>query len=278
MPYDAEISRANPTAFLFVVDQSGSMADRWGGGDSKAQFTSEALNRLIYELVTKCAKDEGVRDYFDVGVMGYHGGSARDALGFIGGALLRPISVVSDTPLRVEDRQKQVPDGAGGLVPQSVRFPVWFDPVADGGTPMRAALTMAAEAMAAWCDEHPTAFPPCVIHITDGESTDGDPRTEAEAIRSLGTDNGQVLLCNLHISSAAGARVMFPAALGDGPADAHARGLFEMSSELPELMVQAAESMGYAMRPGARGYGYNGGFEDLIAFFNVGTRPANLAR
>lgn len=32
MPYQAEISRANPGCFLFVIDQSGSMADLVGDG------------------------------------------------------------------------------------------------------------------------------------------------------------------------------------------------------------------------------------------------------
>jgi hypothetical protein len=32
---------------------------------------------------------------------------------------------------------------------------VWFDPASSGGTPMRAALTKAAEALAEWCDAHP---------------------------------------------------------------------------------------------------------------------------
>ena len=35
MPYTAEISRANPTCFLFLIDQSGSMADPFGGGADK---------------------------------------------------------------------------------------------------------------------------------------------------------------------------------------------------------------------------------------------------
>ena len=33
MPYSAEISRSNPTCFVFVLDQSGSMADSFGAGD-----------------------------------------------------------------------------------------------------------------------------------------------------------------------------------------------------------------------------------------------------
>ena len=67
MAYEAQISRNGPTAFLFVVDQSGSMADKMSSGKSKAEFVSDALNRTLMNLVTRCTKSEGVRDYFEVG-------------------------------------------------------------------------------------------------------------------------------------------------------------------------------------------------------------------
>ena len=35
MSYEAEISRSNPSCFLFLIDQSGSMADKFGGGGGK---------------------------------------------------------------------------------------------------------------------------------------------------------------------------------------------------------------------------------------------------
>src|SRR2546427_6684066 len=73
MSYQAQISRISPTAFLFVVDQSGSMADKMSSGRSKAEFVADALNRTLVNLVTRCSKSEGVRDYFDVGVIGYSG-------------------------------------------------------------------------------------------------------------------------------------------------------------------------------------------------------------
>lgn len=64
MPYSAEISRANPSCFVFVIDQSGSMGDAFGGasssGRSKAQELSDVLNRLLQNLVTRCAKGEEV--------------------------------------------------------------------------------------------------------------------------------------------------------------------------------------------------------------------------
>ena len=73
MTYEAQISRSSPTAFLFVVDQSGSMSDTMASGKSKAEFVADALNRTLMNLVTLCRKAEGVRDYFDVGVLGYGG-------------------------------------------------------------------------------------------------------------------------------------------------------------------------------------------------------------
>ena len=50
MSYTAEISRSQPTAFLFLVDQSGSMDDKMASGRSKAQFVADVLNRTLMEL------------------------------------------------------------------------------------------------------------------------------------------------------------------------------------------------------------------------------------
>lgn len=277
MAYSAEISRRQPTAFLFVIDQSSSMGDRWGDGGTKAKATSDALNRLLYELITKCSKDEGVRHYFDVGVIGYGGTGPKDALAFVGGGILKPIPDLEKKPLRVEDRTMKIPDGAGGIVENKVKFPVWFDPIADGGTPMCQALKLAANEIAQWCDTRPDAFPPCVIHITDGESTDGDPEGVADVMKKLSTSDGNILLFNLHISSASAGKVIFPCRESDAPTG-DAKKLFRMSSELPQLMVDAAKAKGYMAEAGARGYGYNADFTDLVSFFDIGTRAANLAR
>lgn len=82
MAYTAEISRTNPGCFIFLVDQSASMSDPMGIGEvtqQRAEVVSDAINRLLTELSVKCAKEEGVRDYFHVAVIGYghnHVGSA----------------------------------------------------------------------------------------------------------------------------------------------------------------------------------------------------------
>jgi hypothetical protein len=74
MPYTAEISRTNPSCFLFLIDQSGSMEDPFRSGEltkKKADGVADAINRLLQNLVIKCAKSEGIRDYYYVGVIGY---------------------------------------------------------------------------------------------------------------------------------------------------------------------------------------------------------------
>jgi len=178
------------------------MQDSMTNGKSKAQFVADVLNRTLATLITRCTKSEGTRDYFEVGVLGYSGSTAENGLaGALSGTILHPISQIEANPLRVEDRIKRVDDGAGGLVEQAIKFPVWFEPKASGGTPMCNAITSAAEQLVAWCDAHPDSYPPTVLHITDGESTDGEPGSLAQQLQQISTNDGNVLLFNLHVDS-----------------------------------------------------------------------------
>ena len=191
MSYTAEISRDNPTCILFAIDQSGSMSDKMATGRSKSDFVADALNKTLYTLITNCTKADGVRDYFEVGVIAYgHEGAVSGLSGHLSSGLIHPISALEQAPLRVEDRTRIEDDGAGGVLERKVKFPVWFEPTSDGTTPMCAALTKAAEAMADWCDRHPNSYPPTVLHVTDGESTDGDPEQVASVLREIQRTTG----------------------------------------------------------------------------------------
>src|SRR5438309_891720 len=73
MAYQAEISRKNPGCFLFLVDQSESMEDPFGGGEAgrkKAEELATILNKLIHNLCIRCSKSDSIYDYFHVGVLG----------------------------------------------------------------------------------------------------------------------------------------------------------------------------------------------------------------
>jgi hypothetical protein len=278
MPYTAEISRTNPSCFLFLIDQSGSMDDAFGAGESKrkkADGVADAINRLLQNLVIKCAKSEGVRDYYYVGVLGYGAQVGPAFSGALAGQELVPISRIADQPARIEERTKKVDDGAGGLVDQTVKFPIWFDAVAKGGTPMCQALNAARTILQGWLADHPSCFPPILINITDGESTDGDPTAAAEAIRALASDDGGALLFNVHLSSERATPIEFPDNDSALP-DRYARLLFALSSLLPSYMRTIAQQEGFSVSDGTRGFVFNGDMVSVIRFLDIGTRPSNL--
>ena len=287
MPYSAEISRASPTAFLFLLDQSASMQDAFGGakqkGDaapSKARVLADTVNRLLQNLVLRCAKEDGVRDYFHVGIIGYGERVqplVQPAEGFEGDTDLIPISHLAERPRRVEERLKTVSNGEGGETERRVKFPVWFDPYAKNGTPMCQALDLAARMVREWIDHHPRSFPPVVLNVTDGEATDGDPLRFAQQLRSFATNDGEVLLFNIHLSDSEEPAVELPSSRQELPHDdEYAEVLYQMSSLLPFSMRAAAEQEGYSVDLDTRGFVFNADPVALVRFLEVGTRPSNL--
>jgi hypothetical protein len=297
MPYTAEISRQNPSCFLFLIDQSTSMQDvldptnvqpleqprtvdgrtytHSASGRTKAQGVADAINKLLSTLIIKSAKEEGIRPYFDIGVIGYGAQVGHVFAGPLAGREMVPISDVGNNPARVEERKKKVDDGAGGIVDQTVRFPVWFDPVGNGGTPMCRALDLAKHTLEGWVAKHPNSYPPIVVNITDGEANDGDPEPAAEALRQLSTNDGNVLLYNVHVTSAEGEPIEFPDSEERLP-DKFAQLLFRMSSPLPSFTRSEAQREGFRVSEGTRGFVFKSDMVSLIRFLDIGTRPSDL--
>jgi hypothetical protein len=273
MPYSAPISRTNPACILFLIDQSRSMDEPITEGDpqTKAVLVADALNRLLQNIVLRSAKADGVRDYFRVGVIGY-GKTVRAGLGGkVPFEVLVPVSRVSDNPLRVETRTKQVHDGACGLVEQKARFPVWFDPMANGQTPMCEAFAAAGLAVKGFIDEFPNAYPPIVLNMTDGLPSDGNPQKHARMIRNMTTTDGNALVFNLQFSKTAAAADYFPAT-EDFLSDTCAKLLFRMSSPLPPKLRDVARSEGHLVQPGAKGVVINADATAVVRFLDIGTR------
>lgn len=273
MPYSAEISRSNPTAFLILIDQSYSMSEQFGRGmGSKAEEAARVVNRILTEFTIKCAKgDDQIYDYFEVGVLGYGSSVGNAFAGSLSGSLFQPISEVGNNPLRLDTLSRKVPDGAGGLVEESVSMPVWIDARTDGHTPMCGAFQIARDAVRGWTGQHPDAFPPTVINITDGESTDGDPSGVAREITSIETPDGPVLLFNCHISASGAESKLFPSTPEELPGR-EAELLFDISDVLPGKHLELARSAGVAVTLGSRGFAFNADLVDLTIFLEVGTR------
>jgi hypothetical protein len=272
-PYAAQITRANPTCLILLLDQSGSMADPFSGDQNvrKAEYVADVVNHTLHDLVIRCTKTEEVRNYYYISVIGY-GGQVGPAFG---GALssyrLAPVAELAEYPLRVETRYKSVPDGMGGVVEMPFRFPVWVQPQAGGKTPMCEALTQARGIIKGWVAEHPRGFPPTVLHLTDGESSDGNPYEIGQEIMSLQTDDGQALLFNCHVSSSRSPKVEYPSSAAALPQDGFARTLFEISSTLPASFLAAAAQLGVKAEDGSRGFIFNADPSSVVQFYEIGT-------
>jgi hypothetical protein len=252
------------------------MSDKYTSvGKAKSEALADVINRMLQQLVIKCAKSEGVRDYYHVGVIGYGANGVKPAFtGNLTGKNLVPISEIANNPARIEERTKRISDGAGGLVDTSVKFPIWFDPTANGGTPMTEAFRQANGIISTWLNSNPNCFPPVVIHITDGESNDGDPTEEMKKLTEQTSNDGNVILFNLHTHARGTNAISFPGADTALP-DQYAEMLFNGASLLPNSMREVAiKEFGINLSDGAKAFVLNGDIDLIITAIEIGTRPS----
>jgi len=285
VPYSKEISRQNKACFLFLLDQSYSMEEPLGNSTRrKMDELATAVNGWLHNMAIRAAGDTGIRDWIDIGVIGYRTDAAANPIirpvlqGPLAGRPLVSITDIGNHPARIETRQQLIPDEeTGEMLSVPCEMPIWIDSVAEGGTPMCHVLHYAHGILSGWIGEHMESFPPIVIHITDGESQDGDAVPYADAVKALATRDGHVLLFNCHLSMVAADPVMFPSGPQMLP-DPLARTLFQMSSLLPEPMFRSAVAEGHPLQPMARGMAFNADMVVLLKFLDMGTRAATTLR
>lgn len=286
MPYSREISRANKACFLFLLDQSFSMEEPLGNSEQlKKDELATAINAWLQNMTIRASGDTGIKDWMDVGVLGYRTDDQGEPIlesalqGPLAGRELVSIADIGANPLRIDQKEQQLPDeDTGEMISMAAEMPIWVDPKAQGGTPMCNVLHHSYEILDNWIKDHQSSFPPIVINITDGESQDGDPVPYADALKSLATEDGEVLLLNCHLSMTAADPFMFPASNEILPDDL-ARVLFDMSSVLPETIFNRAVAEGMELKPNARGMAFNADMVALLKFLDMGTRaatPGNL--
>lgn len=278
--YEQSITRAHRTAFLIAIDGSGSMAEQLqfqGRRISKAEAVAAITNNLLFELIERARRSDGIRDYYDLAVIGYGGDDAvepllRDELHWM------PVARLAATaaPAGRTTVEFRLPDGRSSL--REIPAPNWIEPRAAGQTPMYEALLTARDLVSEWVmrPENAASFPPVVFNITDGEATDADDddlRAVCDQIKDLRTADGHVLLIHIHIAAGEGIRpLLFPQAGEADYANRYASLLYDCSSQMPALFddaIRAAKGPG-AMPP-FRGMSYNASTAELISCLNIGS-------
>ena len=278
--YTQSITRNHRTAFILAIDGSGSMAESIlfrGRCMTKAEAVATITNDLLFELVERARRSDGVRDYYDIAVVGYSGDDEVRSL-LPGGEDLVPVSALAaqEMPVHTEVIEHRLPDGSIAL--REIPAPAWIKPLSAGQTPMCEALRRVRDIAASWTSRTANAesFPPVVFNITDGEATDCDNeelRAVCDQIKALGTVDGNVLLINIHIAAGDTERpVFFPEAHEARYTNRYASLLYDCSSEMPAVFNEAIrEAKGPGAIPPFRGMSYNASAAQLVAMLNIGS-------
>jgi hypothetical protein len=280
MPYESEISRTNPTCFLFLVDHSTSMQDPIlgvPGNPKKSQFVAESINKALQSLVVSASKDLEIRRYYQIGVLGY-GFEVKSILaGDLSTRELVWVDELYEHPLRIEDRSTTYLGEDGEETEITSKYPVWVEAENRGQTPMCAVLNRAIGILKEWVEAYPDSYPPTVINLTDGESNDGDAKIPATELRNLATNDGNVVLLTVHASSNPYAQqIFFPSSEAELP-DHFSKKMYAMCSELtPNMRKTSSELLDTELAENARGFVYNADITGIVQALEIGTRPANL--
>jgi hypothetical protein len=277
--YNQEITRKHRAAFVLLLDRSMSMQQIVRFGHMVAtmsEVVAYTANTLITEFIDRCRRSDGIRDYYDVAVLGYCNHRVENLLsedGFIS------IKKLADRMPRITNVafESELDDGSRLLT--NHRQHRWVEPLAEGNTPMYEALLHARNLVEEWCEQEQNqeSFPPIVINITDGEPTDctdNDLLDVCTLIKRTATANGNTLLINIHICSNNNLQsTIFPMPEELTRASDKVRLLADCSSTMPQAFDNAIHELkGLGAMPPYIGLGYNATVVELLSMINIGSR------
>lgn len=286
--YTARITREYPSAFIFLVDQSTSMRQltTFNGEDmTLSEAVARIVNGQIDELVERCVRANETRHYFDIAVVGY----GDEAYSGWNGALAGR-GFVSPEEIRFNEyrkiRVKESVRTRAGVKEVEVEKKQWLEARHFGSyTRMDKAFRHAEGLLNDWLARHQTedCYPPIVINITDGEynnATREQMQQLANQLKSKFTNDGNVLLFNIHITPGQGEAIMFPAQIGEMRGNGYGESLYEMSSLLPlnynDQIRALYQDRDHDIR--YRAMGVNAGMEHLVKMMKIGTLSSAMVQ
>lgn len=281
--YSSRITRSNPTAFLFLVDQSESMAETIRFNSrvmTKAEAVAEVVSKTISELIYRCQREHSVADYFEIGVLGYSNNKITRLLHPNKDFLRVSQIAIMDKPRHKVTQNRTLPDGSNSLITNWQTE--WMSAKAEGNTPMGQTLDYVYSIGASWCRKHTDSFPMIIFNITDGEASDcseSDLISKADSIKGLSTKDGNFLFVNIHINSNSNAEnsCIFPNSEQELPTVKYAQLLYEMSSKMPDCYNEYISNIKKdEMQGNYRAISFNTSINDLISMLNIGSVTTSL--
>lgn len=287
IPYTAQITRNTPTAFIFLVDHSVSMQQKttlYGEEMTMAEAAARIVNSQINELVLRCVKMGDTRHYYDIAVVGYGEEAYSGWQGELEGRKFVSPEELKNHPYTKIVTRKEIRTRKGVQV-KEVEQVQWVNARHDGSwTHYHKAFFYVRDMLVDWMIDHheKDCYPPTIIHITDGwfnHATKEEVMQEANELKSMFTNDGNVILFNIHFTANQNAKpVACPISKSELSGDVYAETLFEMSSLLPERYNKDIARCLNDERPGRHvAMGMNADATTLIKLMDIGT-PTNISQ
>lgn len=286
-PYTAQITRNTPTAFIFMIDQSVSMQKKtqlYGETMAMSEAVARIVNHQLNELVLRCIKGSETRDYYDIAIIGYGEKAYSGWKGELEGRDFVKPSELKEHPYKKTTIRKETRTRKGMKVVE-VEEVQWIEADAtESWTKVHLAFDKARQLLQNWMDEHhdKDCYPPTIINITDGEFNGASKEyvlQQANELKSMFTNDGNVILFNIHISANKGMSVICPADKKEVSSNALATTLYELSSLLPERYTDQIASLRNDAIPSDRytAMSVNADMSTLIQLMDIGT-PTNISQ
>ncbi len=284
--YQQHITHRNRTAVILVIDCSVSMKARTRINNlpiTMSELAAMVSNFIIDELIERARRNDKVRNYYDIAVIGYSGDGVESLL---------PID--SDGLVSIDRLAEYAPQPTTYVIEQKTpeRIPVyahfhlhpWIEPKATGDTPMYNALVTVKELVEAWCadpDNH-DSFPPLVLHISNGDCSDADEADLldiSKRITDTHTTDGNTLFVNLHLSPTNEENDfcnIFPSEATFHSNDPDRKIFFKMSSVIPKSLEPAIYDMLHQRYRGPyRAVAFNTSVCEILSIINIGSASIN---
>ena len=285
--YTAQITRNTPTAFIYLIDQSVSMQNYttlYGEEMPMAEAVARIVNHQLNELVLRCIKGSETRDYYDIAIIGYGEKAYSGWKGELEGRDFVKPSELKEHPYKKITTKKETRTRKGVKVVE-IEEVQWIEAEAtEGWTRVHHAFEKAKGLLDEWMKKHhdKDCYPPTIINITDGEfngATKEYVLQQANELKSMFTNDGNVILFNIHISANKAVCVTCPASKDEVSFSSLATTMYEMSSLLPMRYSDRIADLRGDGTPNNRyrAMSINADMSTLIQLMDIGT-PTNISQ
>ena len=286
IPYTAQITRNTPTAFIFLIDQSVSMRRTTslnGETMSLAEAVARIVNHQINELVLRCVKMGDTRHYYDIAVIGYGEKAYSGWQGELEGRdFVSPEELKNHPYTKIVTRRET--RTRKGLQIKEVEQVQWVSARHNGSwTHVHKAFEKAKTLLGSWLAEHHEhdCYPPTIINVTDGVfngTTRENLIQQANELKAMFTNDGNILLWNIHITPDRLEQILLPISKEELKADKYSELLYDMSSLLPERYNRPISDLrGDNTNERHVAMATNTDLSTLIQLMDIGT-PTNISQ